>query len=94
MRDFLAPVNEQGIEPFCAEEFSQCDAEAVAELLDVVAPRILAFPQQDALDGGLGDAGDFAHFVGGDIIFLAELADAVGDCFLCVHDGASLCYFR
>ena len=80
-------VNSKRIEFGSAEELSQRNTETIAELLYVDRAGVLAFAEKNALDGGLGNTGYFAHLVGRYIILLAKLADADGDNFLCVHIG-------
>lgn len=64
-------VNGQYIEFGGAEEFPQCNAEAIAEFLDGYSAGVFALGPQDALDGGLGDSGDLAEAVGGYVLLLA-----------------------
>ena len=80
-------INGQCIEFGSAEELSQRNTETVAEFLYVDCAGILAFAEKNALDGGLGNTGYFAHLVGRYIVLLTKLLDSSGDNLLCVHIG-------
>ena len=80
-------INSQRIEFGSAEELAQCNAETIAELLYVDRAGVLAFTEENALDGGLRHTGYLAHLVGRYVVLLTKLPDAVGDNFLSVHIG-------
>ena len=69
-------INGQRIEFGSAEELSQRNTETVAEFLYVDRAGILAFAEKNALDGGLGNTGYFAHLVGRYIVLLTKLLDS------------------
>ena len=83
-------INGQRIEFGSAEELAQCNAETIAELLYVDRAGVLAFTEENALDGGLRHTGYLAHLVGRYVVLLTKLPDAVGDNFLSVHMYTSL----